>query len=73
MEGDCWCEMWHENRHYFKVLLASGLTDNIKARLGEKAGNIKGHGLIALQKTKRRKIRGDNQASVEVEAFVFGA
>lgn len=60
MEGDCRCEMWHEKRHYFKGLLASGLAENIKASLGERAGNIKGPGLIALQKTKRRKRCGEN-------------
>lgn len=48
------------NRHYFKDLLASGLSENIEARLGERVGNIKGPELIALQKTKRRKRCGDN-------------
>lgn len=60
MAGDCRCEMWHENRHYLKDLLASGLAENIKARLGERIGNIKGPGVIALKRTKRRKRCGDN-------------
>ncbi|PKU38403.1 hypothetical protein llap_11293 [Limosa lapponica baueri] len=40
VEGDCRCEMWHENRHYFKDLLASGLAENVKARLGERVGKV---------------------------------
>lgn len=57
--GDCRYEMWHENRHYFKDLLENGLAENIKARLGERFGNIKGSSLIALWKTKRRKRCGE--------------
>lgn len=70
---DCLYEMWHENRRYFKDLLENGLAENIKARLGERFGNIKGHGPIALWKTKRRKRCGEKQVSVGVEAFVFKA
>lgn len=40
--GDCRYEVWHGNRHYFKGLLENGLAENIKARLGERLGNIKG-------------------------------
>lgn len=55
VRGDCRYETWHENRHYFKDLLENGLAENIKPRLGERFGNIKGPGPIALRKTKRRK------------------
>ena len=48
--------MWHENRHYFKDLLVSGLVENTKARLGERVGNIKGPALTALQKTEGRDV-----------------
>lgn len=60
-------------RHYFKGLLENGLAENIKARLGERFGNIKGPGLIALLKTKRRKRSSVKYLSVGIEAFAFGA